>query len=175
VPTDATSSESRDSRIRALIEAHFALVYRSLRRFGVPASALDDAAQQVFVVAARKNDEIPEGREQQYLLGISIRVASETRRSIARRREEPEGPERIDEAPSPEQLVDRKRAREELDRILAAMPFQVRTVFVLFEIEGLTLPEIAAIEGLPLGTATSRLRRARALFAAAIASRRGEP
>jgi RNA polymerase sigma-70 factor (ECF subfamily) len=158
-----------------MVEAHFSLVYRSLRRFGVPESALDDAAQQVFVVAARKTERIPAGREAQYLLGVAIRVASETRRTIARRREEPEAAERVDESPSPEQLVDRKRAREELDRILASMPFVVRTVFVLFEIEGLTLPEIAAIEGVALGTATSRLRRGRELFEAATASRRGAP
>lgn len=175
VPRDGASKGTADSRLRAMIDAHFTLVYRSLRRFGVPASTLDDAAQQVFLVAARRNDEIPIGRESQYLLGISIRVASETRRSIARRREEPEPPERVDESPSPEQLVDRKRAREELDRILAAMPFELRTVFVLFEIEGLTLPEIASIEGLALGTATSRLRRARAVFTAASASWQGEP
>ena len=171
---DPRTKEPRDSRVRALIDSHFTLVYRSLRRIGVPASALDDAAQQVFVVAARRYDEIPPGGEAKYLLGIAIRVASETRRSIARRREEPEALERIDETPSPEQLLDRKRARQELDRILDAMPFKIRTVFVLFEIEGLRLPEIAAIEGVALGTATSRLRRGRELFAAATASRGGD-
>jgi RNA polymerase sigma-70 factor (ECF subfamily) len=46
------------------------------------------------------------------------------------------------------------------------MTLELRTVFVLFELEGLPVKDIAEIEELPIGTASSRLRRAREEFAA---------
>jgi len=50
--------------------------------------------------------------------------------------------------------------------VLARMPLELRTVFVLFELEGLEVRAIAELEGLPVGTASSRLRRAREEFSA---------
>lgn len=54
---------------------------------------------------------------------------------------------------------------------LAALPESHRRLLVLHHGEGLTLEEITRIEGVPLGTLTSRLHRARASLAAAL----GEP
>lgn len=48
-----------------------------------------------------------------------------------------------------------------LDRALDALPFEQKTVFVLAEVQGLALDEVAAIEGVPLGTVKSRLSRAK--------------
>ena len=48
--------------------------------------------------------------------------------------------------------------------VLRQMSDDLRTVFVLFEIEGMTVPEVAEVVGIPLGTAASRLRRAREKF-----------
>ena len=42
----------------------------------------------------------------------------------------------------------------------------LRTVFVLHELEGLEVRQIAEIEEIPVGTASSRLRRARETFSA---------
>src|SRR5262245_52175956 len=42
----------RDDRMRALLDAHFMFIWRLLRRFGVPRNDLDDAVQQVFIVAS---------------------------------------------------------------------------------------------------------------------------
>ena len=66
--------------------------------------------------------------------------------------------------PSAEQLVDQRRARELLDSVLAGMPVEFRSVFILFELEEMTMPAIAAMLSLPTGTVASRLRRARAIF-----------
>ena len=66
--------------------------------------------------------------------------------------------------PSAEQLVDQRRARELLDSVLAQMPIEFRSVFILFELEEMTMPAIAAMLSLPTGTVASRLRRARAMF-----------
>jgi len=157
---------SGHDRIEAMVETYFDLVWRSLRRFGVPDAGVDDAAQQVFIVAARKLDTIEVAGERSYLLGIAVRVASDARRSLARRREVPDedAGEPLDPEPSPEELVDRKRARQMLDRVLDSMPMDLRAAFTMFEIEEMSVPEVAAALGVPLGTAASRLRRAREQF-----------
>ena len=51
-----------------------------------------------------------------------------------------------------------------LDRALDAMPGDLRTVFVLFEIEEMTMAEISNVIEIPAGTVASRLRRAREVF-----------
>lgn len=64
----------------------------------------------------------------------------------------------------PARIIDRKRARLILDDLLAELPEELRAVFVLYEIEGITVPEIAQVLDLAPGTTASRLRRAREAF-----------
>jgi RNA polymerase sigma-70 factor (ECF subfamily) len=54
--------------------------------------------------------------------------------------------------------------RAVLRAVIDAIPTDLRVVFVLFELEELTLAQIAAMVGIPIGTAASRLRRARESF-----------
>ena len=77
----------RDARMGALVAAHFDAVWRAVKRLGVPAGGVDDAAQEVFIVAARKLADIEVGRERGYLLGVAVRVASDARRAARRRGE----------------------------------------------------------------------------------------
>jgi RNA polymerase sigma-70 factor (ECF subfamily) len=65
---------------------------------------------------------------------------------------------------TPEQIADRKQLRQMLDRILSSFHPDLRTVFSLYEIEELSMVEIAAALGIPQGTVASRLCRARAEF-----------
>jgi RNA polymerase sigma-70 factor (ECF subfamily) len=163
-------AEPSVDRISRLFVDHFDLVWRTVRRLGVSPGAIDDAAQEVFVIAARKLDAIEVGKEKSFLYGTAIRVAADARRAHARRsaRETME-PDEVDAGANLDELIDQKRARELLDAIIARMPDDARDVFVLYELEGLTMAEIAAALELPAGTVASRLRRARELFAAAIA------
>jgi RNA polymerase sigma-70 factor (ECF subfamily) len=157
-------------RLSTMFHDHFDFVWRSVRRLGVPPDVVDDAAQEVFVIASRKLDAIAVGKEKAFLFGTAVRVAAGTRRARSRRRQVPdEAPETTDTTPSAAELVDRKRARELLDDIIANLPDQTRPVFVLFELEGMTMAEIAGCLELAPGTVASRLRRARELFTAAIA------
>jgi RNA polymerase sigma-70 factor (ECF subfamily) len=172
----ASASPSVDveaaQRITTLLTQQHSLVWRSLRRFGVSESDADDASQQVFLVAYRRLNDIAPGSERSFLLQTALRVAADFRRSRKRRREEDGQDLRsfADSAASPEDLVDRQRACAILDRVLAAMPMDLRTVFVLFEIEGLTMEEISSAIEIPSGTVASRLRRARAAFREAVSS-----
>lgn len=164
-----------EQRLRAAFERHFALVWRSLRRFGVPAESADDVAQQVFLTFSDRLSDVEVGRERAFLLSVCVRAASNERRRLQRVKETPVKEstlEEIPDGPTPEALLHRKRRRERLDAALATLPLDQRVVFVLFELEGLTLPEIADGLEIPLGTATSRLRRARGRFEAWIAEQR---
>jgi RNA polymerase sigma-70 factor (ECF subfamily) len=157
-------------RLSSMFHHHYEFVWRSVRRLGVPEDAVDDAAQEVFVVASRKLDAIDAGKEKAFLFGTAVRVAADSRRSLHRRRQSPcsEEPELIDATPALDELVDQKRARETLDHLVALLPEDARPVFVLFELEGMTMAEIASCLDLPAGTVASRLRRARELFAAQV-------
>jgi RNA polymerase sigma-70 factor (ECF subfamily) len=165
-PAEPMTTPSGTLRLRRMVDSHYDAVWRTLRFLGIPDASAEDAAQQVFCVAARKLEAIPDGAELRWLLGTAWRVASEQRRATRRRPATSEGD--VDALattiPPPDELVDEKRARAVLQTVLAAMPADLRMVFVLYEIEELTLPEIAAATGLRLGTATSRLRRAREEF-----------
>ena len=160
------------ARTTALVRAHFAFVWRVLRRLGLSESDADDATQQVFLVAARRSADIAAGSERAFLFGTAMNVASRAQRSERRRREDPDAEldERRDSKPGPEELVDRRRARELLDRVLGEMTLELRLVFVLYEVEELTMIEIARLLEVPQGTVASRLRRAREDFNARVAS-----
>lgn len=151
-----------EARIRAMVRAYHPRIWGLLRRLGVPVAAIDDAAQQVFIVASKKLDEIDVARERQYLQGIAVRVASDMRRSETRREAREVVPSSV--PPTPEQLLDQARARALLDEVLDAMPYDLRVPFVLFELDELTVPQIAPILDVPEGTVSSRLRRAREEF-----------
>jgi RNA polymerase sigma-70 factor (ECF subfamily) len=127
---------------------------------------VDDSAQQVFLVVSKSLDRITPGSERAYLMSVTLRVASNARRSALRRRDEPDDTvaEHGAEQPDPEQLLDLKQRRELLDRWLDALPLELRAPFVLFELEGSSLDEIAQALEVPLGTVKTRLRRARGLF-----------
>jgi RNA polymerase sigma-70 factor (ECF subfamily) len=173
------SREAHAARLRAMMDNHFETVWRSLRRLGVPEAGADDAAQQVFVVASRRLDEITAGGERGYLLGVALRVASDARRTIARRREVSIDTELSGSASAaagsrqPDEALEQKRALGMLAALLDEMPDLLREAFVLFELEELSAPEVAQVLDVPVGTVASRVRRARERLRESLAKRGG--
>jgi RNA polymerase sigma-70 factor (ECF subfamily) len=166
------SAAQLQRRLSVAVTKHHQLVWRTLRRCGVPERDVDDAAQQVFLAFSQHLSELAAGKEAAYLAAIGVRVAANARRKLERSPEVLS--EELDAAPvgtTPESLLGEKQLREELDRGLLTLPIEQRAVFVLYELEGFSLPEIADALQIPLGTATSRLRRARGHFEAWVAGR----
>ncbi len=161
-------ARARATRLQALIEAHGRFLWRSLRRLGVSQTSLDDAVQQVLLVIATRLDDIQPGAEKVFLFRTAVNVAAHARRKRTRKPERPLEDDDVqtlsDPSPSADALLDRRDARRMLDEVLDAMPEPLRIVFVLHELEELTLPQIAELLSIPSGTATSRLRRAREEF-----------
>lgn len=142
-------------------------LWRIVARLGVPVHAVDDIVQEAFITAGRRQADIAPGQERSFLIATAIRLCSNYRQRAHVRRELARGTDfERDEAPGPnaEQLLIEKRLREQLEGLLGQLSDEHRTVFVLFELEGFTVPEMAALLALPLGTVSSRLWRARAKF-----------
>jgi RNA polymerase sigma-70 factor (ECF subfamily) len=169
-PPSASLSPEAAVRFRALVDANFSLIWRFLRGLGVSPADVDDVSQQVFWVAAQRLDRITVGSERAFLLATARGTAANARRAQARAREiSDEGAlaEQADERANPEQCASSRQARDVLDRFLDGLPEDVRSVFVLFELEGMTMAAIAEVLELPPGTVASRLRRGREDFQAA--------
>lgn len=144
---------------------HVSFVWRSLRRFGVPEAELEDAAHEVFLVVHRRLAEFDGAAAiTTWLFAIARGVASNRRRSDARRQR------RLEQAPEPAPPVDpndqleRRDAAAAVERFLAGLPGEQRVVFELFEIEGLRAAEIAEALGANVNTIYTRLRAARLRF-----------
>ena len=164
--SQAPDPVEQTARLHVLLRANFDAMWRLLRRLGVSEGDLDDAVQEVVVVLARKLDEIESGSERAFTLSTAYRVASTWRRARRRRPEmvDVDAQGIVDPTASSDELLDRQRARALLDRVLDGLPLDLRAVFVLYELERLTMAEIAQALELPPGTVASRLRRARAAF-----------
>jgi RNA polymerase sigma-70 factor (ECF subfamily) len=157
----AGATPSGPPTLRALFDQHFDFVWRSARRLGLTDAEADDAAQAVFIVAARKLEAILPDRERAFLFASTVRVVADVRKSASRRHEVSLDVDVADTDDDAGAKLDQLRAKRSLEEIIAAMPMDLRTVFVLFELEALTMAQIAELLQVPPGTVASRLRRAR--------------
>lgn len=158
-------------RVREIVERDYSLVWRFLRRLGVSAVHVDDAAQLAFARVLARSDVIQSGCERAYLMKAALHVSFEYRRAH-RRAVERTADVDLDElgcsGPSPDEELTRRRERELLDRALDRLPTELRAVLTLFELEGMSFGEIAEALEIPRGTVASRVRRAREQFTEAV-------
>ena len=149
--------------------AHFEMVWR-LAASRVPAAALDDVVQEVFLVVHRKLPDF-EGRSsvRTWLYGIVRWVVRDYVRHHGHRPigtpldEEPAG-----ESESPSDALARKQALAVLDEALEKMTEEQREAFLLMEVEQMTSREAAEMLEVNDNTVRTRVRAARAIFAAAV-------
>jgi RNA polymerase sigma-70 factor (ECF subfamily) len=150
---------------REVYAQYFDFVWRGAAHRGVPRAALDDVAQEVFIVVDRKLPEF-EGRSslRAWIAGIVRRVVADY---VRKRGNQPAGDETLERepaaAPVTEQL-ERREAMELLDILLDKMAPEQRETFLLFELEELSGAEIAELTGTNENTVWSRLRAARRIF-----------
>jgi RNA polymerase sigma-70 factor, ECF subfamily len=171
-PPGERAPEGRVASFDEVYEQHVAFLYRSARAFGVGAAAADDVIQDVFVVVHRKLAEHDgRGSIRTWLLRILFNVVREHRRRFRRQPESSPEVELV-AAPAgldPEQEAEVAEAGRLLLGILHTMDDEQRRVFVLAEMEGLAVPEIAEAMGATVNTTYSRLRLARRDYGAAVA------
>jgi RNA polymerase sigma-70 factor (ECF subfamily) len=156
-------------------EQHADFAWRVLRRHGVAERDIEDLCQEVFVVVSRKLGGF-EGRSslKTWIYGICRRVAGNHRNRAATHREvsvhEPPPPAsgELGDGEAFERLAG-KQGLALLEGLLMSLPAERREVFLLYEIEELSMREVAAVLGCSPNTAFSRLYAARRDLKAALA------
>jgi RNA polymerase sigma-70 factor (ECF subfamily) len=158
-------AEPREARLRRVLDEQIDFIGRTLRAFGAGDGDVDDGVQQVCLVLAEKLDVLEPAAERAFLFSTAHRIAFRLRRSRARRAEVPFDESLEPNDPSdPERLHDERRAFDVLADLLDGLDEDLRQVFVLYEIEDMTMAAIAELLKVPPGTVASRLRRAREEF-----------
>lgn len=169
VKLNLTDAESR--RVTEALNNDFRAVFRVGRRLGLTPAVAEEAVQEAFLIFAQRIQQIETGKERAFLFGTITRLAANLRRAAHRRNEVPIEPSWAEvessefSAASP---IDGHQARDLLDCVLAKVAPELREVFVLYEIEQLTMAEVAETLGIKLGTVGSRLHRARQAFDSAM-------
>jgi RNA polymerase sigma-70 factor, ECF subfamily len=156
--------------MRTIFDEHARYIIRALRHLGISEADVEDVAQEVFVTVHRKLPEF-EGRAKlrTWLYAICLRVASDHRRRAYVVRERATDSPPIDtgerSGAEPDTSVE---SRAFVQHLLGELDEDKRTVLVLYEIEGLTMREVAEVVGCPLQTAYSRLHAAREILQGAV-------
>ena len=161
-----------------LFREHAATVSRWVAGIGGPSVDVEDAVQDVFIVAHRRLPEFRgEAKVSTWLFRITHRVARSHRRRARRRRwlggsaDEVGGRLEAPQLDPVEELV-RKQAIAELYAVLDQLNEKFRTVLVLANFEGLEAQQIATMTGVTPTTARVWLHRARLKFRRLMAARR---
>ena len=156
-----------DRRLReleAIYREHHRRVRWTMRARAVPEGELDDLVHDAFVaIFARMGDRDPSLSMSTWVVGVARNVAFSHRRSYARRRNAPQ-PDAPLADPEPDEALARRRAWGMLEDFLRSLDATQREVFVLADVMGMRIPEVAGIVDAPLNTLYSRLRIARRRF-----------
>ena len=160
-----TPSEADRLRLQRMFVQHHVTIWRSLRRRGLTPDEAADATQETFLIAAGRLADIQEESERAFLIGTARRVAYTLGRKTVRWQLDEDMDERVSNA---RDAGDAQADVQLCDVALSKMNPELAEVFVLYEIEGLSAPEIAALIEIPLGSVASRLRRGREQFRAAV-------
>lgn len=161
---------------RTIYEARFHDVARWIRAMGGRDEDLEDLAQEVFIIVRRKLAAFDGQNLQGWLYRITQRTVRDYRRAawfrhlLLRRKIDHETTllRLVEPGRGPAEAHELREAQRSLVLILERMREKHRTAFVLFELEGYTGEEIAALQGIPVSTVFTRLYHARRDFAAIV-------
>ncbi len=143
-------------------------VFHALRWLGARPQEVEDLAQEVFIALRRAWSRYDPSRPlRPYLFGVAFRVVSMQRRKT--RREVAFAQLEIrDIGPHPDEVLQAKQARATVMRALERIPLRRRAVLVMHDLEEVPMAQVVTALSIPLFTAYSRLRKARAELATAI-------
>jgi RNA polymerase sigma-70 factor (ECF subfamily) len=178
--TARPSPDASEDAFRAIYESELSYVMHTLRRMGVGERDLEDVTHDLFITVYRRLDDYDRSRPlRPWLCGIAFRTACDYRRLARHRREtHDEGVEARDGARSADDQVAAGEARALVMKALDELDLDKRAVLVMHDIDGHPMPDVALALSIPLNTAYSRLRAARAEFVLAVhrvSAQMGEP
>lgn len=152
--------------VDVLYGEHAAFVARVIVRMLGPGPHVEDLLQDTFVVAWRKRGQFDHSvAVTTWLFAIASNLCRRHRRGAYRLalfcRRLAEGPQHL---AAPDAALERHGDVEVVQQTILTLPYRHREVFVLYELEGMDGPDIAAMLGVPVGTVWSRLHKARKTF-----------
>jgi RNA polymerase sigma-70 factor, ECF subfamily len=164
--TGADDGLCTSADVRALYVEHAASLRLTLSRLGGPLVDPDDLLQEVFVVAMRNCDALSRVQSRRaWLYGVATKVAATRRRGARLRQALGLDVGEAHAAPeSPHRTLEQREASLHVQRILGSLSEPKRSVFVLYELQGLKGEEIAEALSIPLKTVWTRLFHARREF-----------
>ena len=171
------SALSRPLSFESIYDVYFRHVVSWMRAMNVPPADMEDAAQEVFLVVQRK---LP-GFHGDNMAGWLYRIADLTARNYRRlawfkhlfaRESSGEVAESLSVGGTPAATLEQKEDRRLLAHMLACMSAKRRETLILFEVEGYSGQEIAALQGIPIKTVWTRLHHARKDLVAMVAATR---
>ena len=154
--------------------AYVAFVWRALARLGVEPADVQDHCQEVFIVVHRRLSDFDPQRStvRTWVYGICLRVASQyRRRRPTHHAVSDDAFLNAGVAAQQSQELERREAWQRLAEVLSEMDTVKSQAFVLYELEELSMREIALVQQCPLQTAYARLHAARRLVLAAFRER----
>lgn len=162
----APPGEGERLSFELLYERYFGFAWRALRHLGVPTAALEDAAQEVWIVVHRRLPEFEwRSSVRTWLFAIAINVARNRRRGVRRSPEMLELSEHVVSArPGPEGVHAGQEAWRKVRDFLDTLDEQRRTVFVCSLLEQLSAVETAEASGLDVASVYHQVRRLRQAF-----------
>ena len=153
-----------------VLKEHGPFIRRTLSQLGVRACDLPDVEQEVFRGIQRGLPTFDEGLAMNpatalrgWIFGICERQAASQRRSANRRAELLRTNEEIDEAqkgsaPQAEELLIAAQRGAVLQQLLKQIDERRRFVIIAYEIEGVSMVEVAALQAIKLNTEWNRRR-----------------
>jgi RNA polymerase sigma-70 factor (ECF subfamily) len=166
--------DDKRARFETQVLPHLDAAYRFARWLSFSPSDADDVVQDAILRAFRGFDALRGSDVKAWLLAIvrncHLTAAKQQQRRafvpLPEENDAQDGHTMIATTPDPEGesiLADQKKT---LDRLIASLPEEHRTVLMLREIEEMDYAQIAAVTQVPIGTVMSRLARSRAALKA---------
>jgi RNA polymerase sigma-70 factor (ECF subfamily) len=181
-----TAETSEAAEFAQLLREHIPALYRSAYRWTGAVDRAEDLVQQLLLRLYPRLAELRElDQLRPWVLRVMYRIFVD---QLRRERSSPvqfgadaggddegnvtENDAWLDPGPGPEDLLEQEITQERLLRAWERLGEEHRVVIAMHDIEDYTLPELAQIMEIPLGTLKSRLHRARARLRELLAAER---
>lgn len=158
-------SAASETALELIYRRHQGLVRWVLRARGVPEASLDDHVHDVFLAILRRLPERdPSVSMRAWVAGVARNVSFSHHRTAARQQQRALRLVPPDDPPRPDEELERREAWQALHAFLDDLGPEQREVFVMVEVSGMRISELAASMGMPANTLHSRLKVARTRF-----------
>ena len=166
--------DDKRARFEAQVLPHLDAAYRFARWLSHAPGDADDIVQEAVLRAFRAFDDLRGSEAKAWLMAIvrnchSTALKQQQRRAFVPLPEENDardGYAMTAATPTPEDASIGRDEQRTLERLIAALPEEHRTVLMLREIEEMDYRQIALVTNVPIGTVMSRLARSRAALKA---------